>query len=211
MLWNGLPTKLSYVRMNFSTCFCGAEESIHFALPIPLTGMWAVGLRIAGAAELAVNMVNADKSLLPGRVLKYSWADSGCSAKQGLTAMGELLARESRIDAVIGPGCSSACEVTSHLSEGQGIPQISWGCTSPTLSNKNEYQLVSFLPLFFLVSRVLGISGSGDLGISGSRVFGFSDSQVLRFSGSRALRFSGSRVLSFSVSRFLVLGFSGSR
>ena len=32
----------------------------------------------------------------------------------------------------------------SYLSAGiqQGIPQISWGCTSPTLSNKNEYQLV---------------------------------------------------------------------
>ena len=38
-------------------------------------------------------------------VLKFSWADSGCSAKQGLKAMGELLRGRSRIDAVIGPGC----------------------------------------------------------------------------------------------------------
>ena len=87
-------------------------------------GSWDGGLRIAGAAALAVERVNADKNLLPGRVLEYSWADSGCSAKQGLKAMGELLGGESRISAVIGPGCSSACEVTSQLTAEQDIPQI---------------------------------------------------------------------------------------
>ena len=68
-----------------------------------MTGSWDQGRRIAGAAALAVEMVNADKTLLPGRVLQYSFADSGCSAQRALTAMGELLG-ESRINAVIGPG-----------------------------------------------------------------------------------------------------------
>ena len=86
-----------------------------------------MGPRIAGAAALAVERVNAQKTLLLGRVLEYSWADSGCSAKQGLAAMGELQNGVSKIDAVVGPGCSAACEVTSHLSGGQSIPQISWG------------------------------------------------------------------------------------
>jgi hypothetical protein len=73
-------------------------------------------------------------------VLQYSWADSGCSAQQGLKAMGKLLAGS--VNAVIGPGCSSACEVTSYLSAGQGIPQISWGCTASSLSNKENHRLV---------------------------------------------------------------------
>ena len=119
-----------------------ADEPIHFALLLPLTGSWDAGLRIAGAAALAVAKVNADNALLRGRRLEYSWADSGCSAQEGLAAMGVLLTRERRIDAVIGPGCSSACEVTSHLSGGQGLAQISWGCTSPKFSDKNRYQLV---------------------------------------------------------------------
>ena len=117
-------------------------DPIHFALLMPVSGSWDGGLRIAGAAALAVERVNADKNLLPGRVLEYSWADSGCSAKQGLKAMGELLGGESRISAVIGPACSSACEVTSQLTAGQDIPQISYGCTSPTLSDKDEFELV---------------------------------------------------------------------
>ena len=108
-----------------------------------MSGAWPGGPRVAGAAALAVERVNADKTLLPGRVLEYSWADSGCSAKQGLAAMGKLLQDDNRISAVIGPACSSACKVTSYLSGGQQVPQISWGCTSAALSNKAEYGLFS--------------------------------------------------------------------
>ena len=119
-----------------------------------MSGAWEKGQQIAGAAVLAVERVNADKTLLAGRQLGYSWADSGCSAKQWLKALSKLLGGESRIDAVIGPGCrsayhpppknrkrkkkkelivwsslgcSAACEVTSLLAGRQGIPQISWG------------------------------------------------------------------------------------
>ena len=107
-----------------------------------MSGSWDAGKRFAGAAALAVERVNANKALLPGRPLEYSWADSGCSAQQGLVAMGELLRGASRVDAVIGPGCSSACEVTSYLAGGQGTPQISYSCGAVSLSNKEKYGLV---------------------------------------------------------------------
>ena len=112
---------------------------------------------------------NLQASLLAGRVLEYSWADSGCSAKQGLAALGELLSsrlsKNLGIHAMIGPGCSSACEVTNHLA-GNLLPQVShsfckvldqlqslfdvWlcsmqvshSCTSPKFSEKDEFALV---------------------------------------------------------------------
>ena len=100
--------------------FCDLSPPIQFALLIPLSGLWV--LRGAGAAALAVERVNTENALLHGHRLEYSWADSGCSAKQGLAAMGRLLGEavlaERRIDVVIGPGCSTACEVTSYLSSG---------------------------------------------------------------------------------------------
>ena len=107
-----------------------------------MSGSWDGGKRVAGAAALAVERANADKDLLPGRRLEYSWADSGCSAQQGLAAMGKLLRGVSTVDAVIGPGCSSACEVTSYLSGGQNLPQISYACTAASLSDKEKYRLV---------------------------------------------------------------------
>ena len=127
---------------NCEDALCLADEPIHFALLIPFSGEWNIGHRIAGAAALAVKRVNADKTLLPGRRLEYSWTDSGCRAQQGLAAMGELLRGASRVSAVIGPGCSSACEVTSYLAGGSGIPQVSWGCTAVSLSNKEKFRLV---------------------------------------------------------------------
>ena len=77
--------------------------------------------------------VNADKALLPARTLKYSWANSGCSPPQGPAAMGNLLQGGSKIDAVMGPGCSAVCEVTSYLSGGQNLPQIGYSCKCTSL------------------------------------------------------------------------------
>ena len=107
-----------------------------------MCGSWDRGRKTAGAAALAVEQVNADKSLLAGRRLEYSWVNSGCSAQQGLVAMGELSGGTKRVDAVIGPGCDSACEVTSFLSGGHNVPQISYSCTAASLSDKTKYKLV---------------------------------------------------------------------
>ena len=116
---------------------------VHLALLLPVSGAWDIGTRIAGAAALAVERINADMALLPGRWLEYRWADSGCSAQKGLAAMGELLKVTSRVDVVIGPGCSVASSVTSYLTAGQSLPQISWGSTAPSLSLKAEFPLFS--------------------------------------------------------------------
>ena len=135
---NGMLCALS----NCEETLCLADKPIHFALLMPFSGSWNVGHRVAGAAPLAVEKINANKALLPGRWLEYSWADSGCSAQKGLAAMGELLRGASRIDAVVGPACSSACEVTSYLASGQDLPQISWGCAASSLSSKERHRLV---------------------------------------------------------------------
>ena len=80
-----------------------ADIPFHLAVLIPVTGSWGVGSSITGAVALAVEQVNADSTLLPGCVLEYSWADSGCTQKQALAAMSKLAGRETKISAVIGP------------------------------------------------------------------------------------------------------------
>ena len=110
-----------------------------------MSGTWTRGRLIAGAAALAVEMVNADMNLLPGRALKYRWADSGCSPSVGLVALGTLLFwQQTRVNAVIGPGCSSTCEVTSYLSsvyEPQGIPMISYSWCANFTSGSLSFPL----------------------------------------------------------------------
>ncbi len=43
------------------------------------------------------------------------------------------------LSAFIGDGCSTVCQPLSLLSAAWGIPVISWGCTSDSLSNKDVY------------------------------------------------------------------------
>ena len=110
-----------------------SHAQIQLTIYCLMTGKWSGGPLIAGAASLAVDQVDADSTLLAGSVLEYSWEDSGCSPRVAPRALGDLMSRrgESSIDALVGPGCSSACEVTSYTSSGYDIPQISFGCKSP--------------------------------------------------------------------------------
>ena len=101
-----------------------SETPVRFVLLIPITGLTQWGHQLARAAEIAVRQVNADKMLLPRHVLEYNWRDSGCSAKKGLAAMGDLLGT-SQIDAVIGPACEETCKITGYLSGGRNMTQIS--------------------------------------------------------------------------------------
>ena len=48
---------------------------------MPMSGSWDGGKRIAGAAALAVERVNADKSLLPGRRLEKISVDQACTVR----------------------------------------------------------------------------------------------------------------------------------
>ena len=51
--------------------------------------------------------------------------------------LGSLL-QEGAIKAVIGPGCSSACETTASLTAGQNLAQISYGCEGPDIANEKQ-------------------------------------------------------------------------
>ena len=145
---------------------CFAEDIVKIVVLLPMTGS-SRGRRIAGAVAVAVDAVNADRDLLQGQKLEFDWGDSGCSPGKSLEAIGALAEQhtEEQVDwaAVIGPSCSSACEVTHLLLKGPnllietqnvesgdrlvwkgwGLPQISHGCTSPTLSDDQQYPLFS--------------------------------------------------------------------
>ena len=99
-------------------------EILRLGALLSMSGSWAEGRFVTGALPLAVERVNEDTGLLPGHTLEYVFADSGCSRAKGLKALGTLLG-EGQLDAVIGPGCSVACEPTAYLADGQNLAQAS--------------------------------------------------------------------------------------
>ena len=103
---------------------------------------WSSAHMLTDAAHLAVERINNDSSLLQGSQLESVFAEADCSAPAALAALSKLL-EEGPLAAVIGPGCSSACEATGFLTAGRDLPQISYGCLSPSLTDKNAYPTVS--------------------------------------------------------------------
>ena len=100
---------------SFTPSDTSGEQALHLALLIPNSGDWAIAPHVAGAAALAVEQINADDTLLAGLTLEHTWADSGCSAQQGLLAMGELVGGVNQISAIIGPGCRLDLHLHPHL------------------------------------------------------------------------------------------------
>jgi hypothetical protein len=70
---------------------------------LPQTGSWHAGRTILGAAQLAINRINDDPSLLGGKRVEAKLLDSGCDAPSGTDAMAKLVA-DKNVVAVIGPG-----------------------------------------------------------------------------------------------------------
>jgi ABC-type branched-subunit amino acid transport system substrate-binding protein len=96
---------------------------------------------------MALEEINADPALLPDTVLVGVTADDACTKSGGITAplsqCGPLSeatgCTDKYFDVIVGSGCSSSCQATARLAEAWEVPQVSWACTSPSLSNTNEY------------------------------------------------------------------------
>ncbi|CAH0563498.1 unnamed protein product [Brassicogethes aeneus] len=93
-----------------------------------------------GALPLAIEAVNADKDLLPGRELKFVTADIGSTRSSSLPtrairAMTEM--RDNGIVAFIGPDAS--CLPEALVAAAWNLPMISYKCSETKVSNKKIY------------------------------------------------------------------------
>lgn len=151
------PIRRIWTRSVFAFCRSSAEDTIEFAgsnvvrvgVLLPLSGSWkrgdARGTRIAGAVMLAVQDVNSDLSLLDGKTLQYVYADSGCGSLESMDALKSLESMDANtsltdrpLDAVMGPACSLGCESSAYSLRKSKIPQVSFGCSDPSLTGKKN-------------------------------------------------------------------------
>ncbi|KAI5020202.1 hypothetical protein ZWY2020_045090 [Hordeum vulgare] len=88
------------------------------------------------AIELAVDDVNADRTVLAGTRLSLIAQDTNCSGFVGTIEALELM--EKNVVAVIGPQSSGIGHVISHVVNELHVPLLSFAATDPTLS-ASEY------------------------------------------------------------------------
>ncbi|CAM0957725.1 unnamed protein product [Alopecurus aequalis] len=88
------------------------------------------------AIKLAVEDVNADRSVLPGTKMDLITADTNCSGFVGTVQALQLM--EKNVVSVIGPQSSVIGHVISHFVNELHVPLLSFAATDPTLS-ASEY------------------------------------------------------------------------
>ena len=113
----------------------------------PEVPRWDRGLEILPAAQLAVDKVNGDPSILPGYQLEPIQVDTGTCRTHGFQSEAlinffhQIVQEEShRIVGAVGLFCTSVAQLLSPLAGHQGISlvQIS-GSASPLLRNQERY------------------------------------------------------------------------
>nr|XP_022908051.1 gamma-aminobutyric acid type B receptor subunit 2 [Onthophagus taurus]XP_022908052.1 gamma-aminobutyric acid type B receptor subunit 2 [Onthophagus taurus] len=94
------------------------------------------------AAKLAVRDVNS-KDVLPGYFIKLLINDTKCDPGVGIDAFFHAIYSNKKIVMLLGSGCSNVSESLAHIVVYWNILQVSFGSTSPNLSDRNEF------PFFF--------------------------------------------------------------
>lgn len=134
----------------FFALFCASSQewnSIPFEQPtnsnvvvfigatFPFFGGWPVGRLVQPAFDLALREINANSSNIQ---FVGIWGDSKCSPSYGPSNFVSLK-KDHNVQIVVGDGCSLACEPMAYLGGVWKAPQLSWGCSSPILSDKSRF------------------------------------------------------------------------
>ncbi len=109
---------------------------------IPWERGWTVGGTIGSAIVLGIKEVEK-RQLLPGYDVEWVWGDTYCEPRQGMQVAVNMWNSVQDLDALIGPVCSIVCLPVSLLATAWNIPLVSWGCTSPSLSDKSLHPTFS--------------------------------------------------------------------
>eukprot|EP00179_Madagascaria_erythrocladioides_P024036 CAMPEP_0198330700 /NCGR_PEP_ID=MMETSP1450-20131203/17099_1 /TAXON_ID=753684 ORGANISM="Madagascaria erythrocladiodes, Strain CCMP3234" /NCGR_SAMPLE_ID=MMETSP1450 /ASSEMBLY_ACC=CAM_ASM_001115 /LENGTH=456 /DNA_ID=CAMNT_0044035023 /DNA_START=73 /DNA_END=1439 /DNA_ORIENTATION=- len=93
------------------------------------------------AAQLAVDRLNADASILPEHRVQLAVANS---ASEKATLRGGLrLITEDHVSGIAATEFSFTTRVMSLAAAVLGVPQVAWGATSPTLSDKTTHTFLA--------------------------------------------------------------------
>ncbi|CAN6200763.1 unnamed protein product [Urochloa humidicola] len=108
------------------------------------------------AIELAVDDVNADRTVLVGTQLKLITQDTNCSGFLGIIEALQLM--EKNVVAVIGPQSSGIGHVISHVVNELHVPLLSFAATDPTLSaSEYPYFIRTTISDYFQMNAIASI------------------------------------------------------
>ncbi|XP_060073113.1 gamma-aminobutyric acid type B receptor subunit 2-like [Ylistrum balloti] len=104
-------------------------------------GLWD-GSGILPAAEMALEDVNNDDTILKEYDLRMAWNNSKCDTGIAVQSLFHQLYAEPQKVAIFGPGCSSATKPIAQVAPYWNLVQVTHAANSPDLNNRELYPLL---------------------------------------------------------------------
>ncbi|KAH3817973.1 hypothetical protein DPMN_119558 [Dreissena polymorpha] len=121
-------------------CVGNNTKNIRLLGLLPITGKgWVGGAAVKLPVKLALEDIRANGSILPGYNITYDFIDSQCSPGIAVYRMFEKFHTEPPYHMVLGDGCSTGSEATSQVSYLWNLTQLSFGSSSPILSDRTRF------------------------------------------------------------------------
>lgn len=113
---------------------------LYFSLIQSLTeGQYVSGPSMVGL-QLALDLINADETLLPGYSLHYVLTDASCTLIDALNAFHHQVFEEPTKIGIIGSGCSVSTEPTASISHYYNLVQVSCVASSPAFRDRDLFR-----------------------------------------------------------------------
>ncbi|XP_046562139.1 gamma-aminobutyric acid type B receptor subunit 1-like [Haliotis rubra] len=130
---------LSLVSVMVTILPSSPTTDLHVLGLLPITGEWDGGQSLLTAVQMAIEDINSRDDILPGYNLNLTWSNSNCSAGRGIRAMTDNLYNGPTRIVIVGGACSTVSQATSQASYLWNLVQVSYGSSSPALSNKARF------------------------------------------------------------------------
>ncbi|CAJ1083642.1 gamma-aminobutyric acid type B receptor subunit 1-like isoform X1 [Xyrichtys novacula] len=125
-------------------CSCPAlgKKKLYIGALFPMSGGWPGGQACLPSAQMALDLVNKRRDILPDYELELIHYDSMCDPGEATKLLYDLLYTEP-IKIVLMPGCSSVSTLVAEAARMWNLIVLSYGSSSPALSNRQRF------PTFF--------------------------------------------------------------
>ncbi|XP_054160716.1 gamma-aminobutyric acid type B receptor subunit 1-like [Oppia nitens] len=119
-------------------------KKIYIGALFPMNGTagWVGGQGCLPAAQMALEDVNKDLTLLSGYELDLNWNNSQCDPGLAATILYDLIYRPPKKPIILG-GCSIVCSGIAETAKMYNLVVVGYGSSSPALSNRYRF------PTFF--------------------------------------------------------------
>ena len=129
-----------------------AEYTLGLLIPMYKAYYLQKGLYYASAVNIAMDKINRQGNLLPGKNISFIWNNTDCEESKTIRALMYQM-YEAKVSAIIGPGCT--CNTSARNAAAFNVPMISYVSTQFMLTRLivNEYpSLLIYLPCKFNTS-----------------------------------------------------------